>query len=100
MITWSINGLLWNNDLEEYPKRVVAIRVTARNTEGLQITYQFELPNPGEESQTFTPFDELTEAWAWEMHNIYNYVEVAEAYLAGETGPLTYGDSLPWSASE
>lgn len=99
MVTWSIDGLVWNDELKDYPKKVVAIRVTGINTAGLQLTYQFEIPSPGE-GETFIPFDELTESWAWEMSNLYNDTAAAEAYLAGETGTLTYGDSLPWMSSE
>ena len=99
MVTWSISGLVWINDSEEYPKRVKRIRVTAINPAGLQLTYEFEIPLPVE-GETFIPLEDLTEAWAWEMQDRYNDTAAAEAYLAGETGTLTYGDSLPWRSSE
>lgn len=99
MVTWSISGLVWNDDAEDYPKRVERIRVTAINAAGLQLTYEFEIPLPVE-GETFIPLEDLTEAWAWEMQDIYNDTAAAEAYLAGETGTLTYGDSLPWKSSE
>lgn len=100
MVTWTIEGLEYDDTNPDYPKRVDLIHLKATHSSGPVHYFAIQLGMPSS-VEAYTPFESLTEEWAFDVWRSIDPSEGQSSvvYLNDLVEGLTRGQAKPWGTA-